>query len=90
MQLNLTHSMNTRFKFIFTLLSIITTLSVFSQTGTVRGFVYDKASGEPVIFTNVVIKETMSGVSTDVNGFYQITDIKFSIENITCEAIVIG
>lgn len=76
MQRNLTQSMNTRFKFIFTLISTLFTLTALSQTGTVRGFVYDKASGEPVLFTNVVIKETMNGVSTDVNGFYQITGIK--------------
>jgi hypothetical protein len=49
--------------------------SVFAQTGTVRGFVYEKKNGEPIIFTNVVLKGTSIGAATDVNGFYSITKV---------------
>jgi hypothetical protein len=49
--------------------------SLLAQTGTVRGFVYNKKNGEPVIFTNVVLKGTSFGAQTDVNGFYSITKI---------------
>jgi hypothetical protein len=49
--------------------------SLFAQNGTIRGFVYDKANGEPIIFTNVVLKGTTIGASTDVNGYYQITKV---------------
>lgn len=48
----------------------------FSQTGTIRGFVYDKVTGEPIIFTNVILKGTSIGASTDVNGYYSISKIK--------------
>ncbi|MBK7947062.1 MAG: carboxypeptidase-like regulatory domain-containing protein [Flavobacteriales bacterium] len=44
-----------------------------AQTGTIRGFVYDKATGEPIIFTNVVLKGTTIGSATDVNGYFLIT-----------------
>ena len=44
------------------------------ETGTVRGFVYDKSNGEPVMFTNVKIQGTGIGSPTDVNGFYQISN----------------
>ncbi|MBK9176119.1 MAG: carboxypeptidase-like regulatory domain-containing protein [Flavobacteriales bacterium] len=44
-----------------------------AQTGTIRGFVYDKATGEPIIFTNVVLKGTINGAATDVNGYFSIT-----------------
>lgn len=54
--------------------SVVLTSSVFAQ-GTVRGFVYDEKSGEPVIFTNVFLKGTTIGAATDVNGFYSITKI---------------
>ncbi|MBK6831485.1 MAG: hypothetical protein IPG92_12465 [Flavobacteriales bacterium] len=27
-----------------------------AQTGTIRGFLYDKETGEPLIFTNVILK----------------------------------
>lgn len=45
------------------------------STGTIRGFVYDKASGEPILFTNVFLKGTTYGASTDVNGFFSISRI---------------
>jgi hypothetical protein len=42
----------------------------------IRGFVYDKKTGEPIIFTNVFFEGTTIGVATDVNGFYSLTKIK--------------
>lgn len=48
----------------------------YSQTATVRGFVYDKKSGEPVIFTNVFLKGTTTGASTDVNGYFSISKVE--------------
>lgn len=50
-------------------LSIISLL-LFSQTSSIRGFVYDKETGEPVIFTNIVIPKTNYGTSTDINGYF--------------------
>lgn len=49
--------------------------SVAAQTGTIRGFVYDKSTGEPVIFTNVILKGTTTGAATDVNGYYSISKV---------------
>jgi hypothetical protein len=48
---------------------------VFAQNGSIRGFVYEAESGEPVIFTNVALKGTSYGASTDVNGYFSITKI---------------
>ena len=45
------------------------------STGTVRGFVYLKESGEPVLFTNVVLKGTTLGIATDVNGYFSISKV---------------
>ncbi len=59
---------------IFTLL--LNSFLLFSQTGTIRGFVYDKSNGEPVIFTNVFLYQTTYGSSTDVNGYFMINKIK--------------
>jgi len=56
------------------LLLLFITANTFAQ-GTVRGFVYDEKTGEPVIFTNVFLKGTTIGAATDVNGFYSITKI---------------
>ncbi len=54
---------------------ILITTAAWSQTGTIRGFVYDKATGEPIIFTNVILKGTTTGAATDVNGYYSISKI---------------
>lgn len=47
----------------------------WAQTADLRGFVYDKETGEPVIFCNVILEGTTIGASTDVNGFFSITKI---------------
>jgi hypothetical protein len=46
-----------------------------AQTGSIKGFVYDRDNGEPIIFTNVYLKGTTFGIATDVNGFYNLTRI---------------
>ena len=45
------------------------------KTATVRGFVYDNATGEAVLFTNVYLKGTSIGAATDVNGYYSISKV---------------
>jgi hypothetical protein len=50
-------------------------LTLRAQNGTVRGFVYEKETGEPVIFTNVYFYKTSIGAATDINGYFAITKI---------------
>lgn len=50
-------------------------MALFSQTGTIRGFIYEEKSGEPIIFTNVYLLNTSYGASTDVNGYFLISRI---------------
>lgn len=47
----------------------------FSQ-GIIRGFVYDKSTGEPIMFANVLLKNTKAGTLTDVNGFFTFTKLQ--------------
>jgi hypothetical protein len=58
-----------------TLLLSIISLYSFSQNASIRGFIYEKESGEPVIFTNVYLLGTTYGASTDVNGYFTVTQI---------------
>lgn len=47
-----------------------------AQTGTVRGFVYEEATGEPSIFTPVSLRgATNYGAQTDVNGYFSISKV---------------
>ena len=57
---------------VFTLLMI--SLPSFSQNITVSGVVTDAQTGEAMIGLNVIIKGTVRGVATDMNGNYTITD----------------
>lgn len=57
------------------LLFLVFPVFAYSQSANIRGFVYEKESGEPVIFTNVYLEKSTYGAATDVNGFYAITNI---------------
>jgi hypothetical protein len=51
-------------------------IQVISQNaGSVKGFVYEKASGEPVPFSNVYFQGTTIGANTDINGFFNINRV---------------
>lgn len=59
---------------------LIVTLFLFSceavaqnHYGTIKGFVYDKKTGEPMIYTNVMVENSKAGVQTDVNGYFSIS-----------------
>ncbi|MFN4082883.1 MAG: TonB-dependent receptor [Bacteroidia bacterium] len=75
------------FLILITLLSILYTKTSKAQYAEIRGFVYDKITGEPIIFNNVVIKELMVGKATDINGFYTITRLKPGTYTLMCWSI---
>ena len=52
------------------------------KTGVVKGFIYDKENGEAALFTNVYLKGTPFGASTDVNGFFFIDKVPEGTYNI--------
>lgn len=61
------------------LLTLFTCLFPFTvswaQNSSIKGFVYEKESGEPVIFTNVYLYKTSYGATTDINGFFAIPSV---------------
>ncbi len=61
-------SLSAAFLFLFSILA-----SAQSQNGTIKGFVYDKKTGEPMIYTNVAVTNAKTGVQTDVNGYFSIS-----------------
>ena len=56
-------------------LAIFLSLNLFSQKGTIRGFVSDQETGEPILFCNVSIEGTGYGSQTDLNGMYTLSKI---------------
>ena len=49
--------------------------AAFAQNhyGTVKGFVYDKKTTEPMIYTNIIVAGSKTGAQTDVNGYFSIS-----------------
>jgi len=68
-----------RFVFLFSFIVLVQVIGshhlAYAQKSTVRGFVYDESTGEPIIYTNVILQGTTYGASTDVNGYYTISQV---------------
>lgn len=45
-------------------------------TGTIKGFVYEKGTGEPMMYTNVHVKGFKMGAQTDQNGYFSISQLE--------------
>jgi hypothetical protein len=67
---------------ILLLLSLLIGSSLQSQTASIRGFIYDKATGEAILFTNVILQGTTFGAATDNNGFFLIQGIPSGTYNL--------
>ncbi len=59
----------------YTFCFLLLTVLGFSQNGTIRGFIYNKDNGEPVAFSNVYLKGTTTGASSDLNGYFSINKV---------------
>lgn len=67
----------------FLLLTMLMFMSAFAQSGgIIRGSVYDKETGEPIIFGTIQLQGTTIGVNTDVNGFYSIGNVPIGDYNL--------
>ncbi len=55
--------------------AIISTTLLSQNKALLKGFIYDKETGEPVPFCNVYFKGTVIGANTDLNGFFTISRI---------------
>ena len=62
-------------RFLISILLVFAVFSANAQKGSIKGFVYEKETGEPAIFTSVYLYKTTIGATTDVNGFFAITQI---------------
>ena len=54
---------------------IFSSIKLFAQTGTVRGFVYEETSGEPAMFSNIFLDGTKIGGVSDANGFFNLSKV---------------
>lgn len=63
-------------RIVITFILLINSVFAFAQgDNTVKGFVYETATGEPMMFANVYLEGTTLGSTTDINGYFSITRI---------------
>ena len=63
-------------KLIFTSLFLfVAVVAAKAQDNSIKGFVYQESNGEPMMFTNVYLKGTNYGGSTNENGYFNINRI---------------
>ncbi|MEO8068417.1 MAG: TonB-dependent receptor [Flavobacteriales bacterium] len=61
---------------VLALAAVMLPFTSFAQPqATIRGFVYDAANGEPIMFTTVMLKGTNLGAQTDENGYFSINRV---------------
>lgn len=56
---------------------LLASLGLYAQstTGIVRGNVFDKETGEPILYGNVLLQGTSLGTNTDLDGFFSISGV---------------
>ena len=59
--------------FLFFVLFLAFTLSIFSQKAIVRGKMIDDHTGESIVFATIFVKENSSGATTDLDGNYELS-----------------
>ncbi|MCM1176674.1 MAG: SusC/RagA family TonB-linked outer membrane protein [Clostridium sp.] len=62
-----------KIKVFFTVLSVFAAVLASAQNLTVTGNVTDASTGEPIPFASIQIKGTVTGGSTDADGYYSIS-----------------
>lgn len=61
-----------KYSMLFTLAMLFFGIQAFSQTGTLRGTVYDDTNGETIPFATIYVEETSGGTTTDLDGAYEL------------------
>ncbi len=57
------------------LLLFICSATTFAQSGSIKGFVKERGTSEPMIYNSVYLEGTSFGVQTDVNGYFALTQV---------------
>ena len=60
---------------------------IHAQTGVIKGRVTNQINDEPIPFINVVVEGTTTFGSTNVDGYYQITNLNPGIYNIKASCL---
>jgi hypothetical protein len=74
-------------KYYFSLILILLSFSLHSQTVRVYGSVKNALNNEPIPFANLVIDGTSKGTTTDIDGNFELLEIEPGLYNFKCSYI---
>lgn len=60
---------------------------VFSQTSTIKGRIFNSINNEPIPFANIILDSSTVGTASDIDGFYEIKNVKPGEYTVTCSTI---
>ncbi|MGC6531991.1 MAG: TonB-dependent receptor [Flavobacteriales bacterium] len=69
------------------LVAFVATAQTAGKEGTLRGFITDANSKEPVLFAAVYLEGTNFSTQTDVNGYYSITKIPYGTYTVVISSV---
>ncbi|SDR78470.1 TonB-dependent receptor [Christiangramia echinicola] len=72
---------------LFTIMSLLFGVFAYAQTGSISGTITDAATGEPLLGTNIVVRGTNTGASTNESGYYK---LDLEPDDYTIEVFFIG
>ena len=72
---------------LFTMMSLLFGVFAYAQTGSISGTVTDAATGQPLLGTNILVRGTNTGATTNENGYYK---LELEPDNYTIEVFFIG
>ncbi len=61
--------------------------SVFAQTGSIKGRIYNEINNESIPFANISLDSTQIGTTSDENGKFLIENLKPGVYNLTCSFV---
>lgn len=75
-------------KYFYALFGLFFCLFTYAQNGVIQGRVFDPINNEAIPFANVIIQNTTTGGTTDIDGYYKIENLEPGLYNI--QATYIG
>ncbi len=72
---------------LFTMMSLLFGVFAYAQTGSISGTITDAATGEPLLGTNIIVRGTNTGATTNESGYYK---LELDPDNYTIEVFFMG
>ncbi len=75
---------------IFLLFSFLILSDLMAQTGSIKGTIFNAINNNPIPFANVVIQNTSTGATSNLDGFYEIRNLQPGLYNLEVSYIGYG